>query len=138
MAKRTAALLAYVGGALLLYAGVSGNAGLWDAVGAFVGPMIEDPAQRALVEVVIQIFIVLAGLGGIAVIIGGYLVSHDRVLLGKVLIFLGAATGLIGILIGVGVTMAEGGGFTDYFTDRLNGTAGTVGVIMAWFARRWA
>lgn len=138
MATRTAALLAYLGGALLLYAGVSGNVFLWETVGGFVAPMFQDPAQRGLVEVILHVVMVVASLGGAAVVIGGYLFSRDRVVAGKLLVFLGAATGLIGIVLGILLTMSAGGEFTDYFADRLNGTAGTFGVLLAYAARHVA
>lgn len=136
--RRLPAALALIGGTLLLYAGLSGNAGLWELVGEAVKPFLEDPGQRAILEVVIRILIVLAGLGGLSVIAGGVLVYYDKILLGKILIFLGAATGLIGIIIGVFVTVGRGGTVTDYFVQGLNGTAGLVGVLLAYAARRWA
>lgn len=138
MARRTAALLAYLGGALLLYSGVSGNVALWETVGAFVAPLLGDPAQRGLLEVVLHVLMVLASLGGAAVVLGGYLFTRDRVVAGKLLVFLGAATGLVGLVIGILLTMAQGGAFADYFATRLNGTAGAFGVLAAWAARRIA
>lgn len=130
--------MAFLGGALLLYAGLSGSAQIWAFIGEAVKPFLEDPAQRAILEWTIRVLMVLASLGGLSVIAGGYLVYKDRKLPGKILIFLGAATGLIGLVLGVALTMSEGGSMMDYFVKRLNGTAGLAGVLLSYAARRLA
>lgn len=138
MARRTAAALAFLGGALLIYAGLSGNVGFWSTLEELVRPHVQDPAQRATLTFVIRILIVLASLGGFSVLAGGVLFLRDRMLLGKLLVFLGAASGLIGIVVGVALTLSQGGTLADYFTNQLNGTAGLVGVLVSYASRKVA
>lgn len=136
--RRLPGALAVVGGALLLYAGVSGNAALWSVIGDVVRPFIQDPGQRVILTVVVKILTVVASLGGLSVVAGGILIYKDRKVLGKFLVFFGAATGLIGLILGVMLTVGQGGTMTQYFTERLNGVAGLVGVILSYVARRLA
>lgn len=134
--RTLAATLALIGGALLVYAGLSGNAGLWELVGEAVKVFLEDPGQRQILEWTIRVLIVIASLGGFSVIAGGLLIYWDKKLIGQILIFVGAATGLIGIVVGVLMTTSQGGSVTDYFVNQLNGTAGLVGVLLSYAARR--
>lgn len=135
MSRTVAAILAFAGGALLIFAGLA-NAELWVTIGEIIKPFIEDPQQRQIVTIAIQVVIFIAGLGGFAVIGGGVAMLYKKELLAKVLIFLGAATGLLGIVIGIMLTLARGGTVAGYFVDQLNGVAGLVGVLLAYASRK--
>lgn len=135
MGRTVAAILAFAGGALLLFAGLA-NVELWVTIGEIVKPFFEDPQQRQIVTIAIQVVIFIAGLGGFAVIGGGIAMLYNKELLAKVLIFLGAATGLLGIIIGIALTLARGGTVVGYFVNQLNGFAGLAGVLLAYASRK--
>lgn len=135
MSRKVAAVLAFAGGALLIYAGLA-NAEIWVTIGEIIKPFFEDPGQRELVTIALQVVIFIAGIGGFAVIAGGVAMLYEKELLAKILIFLGAATGLLGIIIGIALTLARGGTVVGYFTDQLNGLAGLVGVLLAYASRK--
>ena len=78
--------IAVVAGILLLIAGVSGLA-TWETIKEFV---TENVIDNGIVQVVFAILIFIASLGGISVIIGGFLIWKDKIGLGKFMISLGA------------------------------------------------
>ena len=90
-----AALLAVVGGILLLVVGYSGVAGVdhfFELLESWLGP------QPALL-VLSRVFGGIAALGGAAVLIGAYFLSADRVRTGRILIVLGSGAGLFTLLL---------------------------------------
>lgn len=135
MGRTVAAILAFAGGALLLYAGLA-SAEIWVTIGEIIKPFVEDPQQRQIVTIILQVVIFVAGLGGLAVIGGGVAMLYQKELLAKILIFLGAATGLLGIIIGIALTLARGGTVAGYFVNQLNGIAGLAGVLLAYASRK--
>lgn len=96
--RKIAATLAYVGGTLLLLAGATGSTGI---IGAILEFLIENlgGATADLLKLILQTLNIIAGLGGISVIIGGYLITKKRARTAKFIIGLGAGMGLIGFLI---------------------------------------
>src|SRR5574340_1527831 len=90
-----AALLAAVGGCLLLVVGYSGLAGVdhfFELLESWFGP------QPALL-ILSRIFGGIAALGGVAVLIGAYLLWTDRGRTGRILIVLGSGAGLITLML---------------------------------------
>jgi hypothetical protein len=96
--RKIAATLAYTGGTLLLLAGATGSTGI---IGAILEFLIENlgGATADLLTLILQALNIIAGLGGISVIIGGYLITKKRARTAKFIIGLGAGMGLIGFLI---------------------------------------
>ena len=96
--RKIAATLAYAGGTLLLLAGATGSTGI---IGAILEFLIENlgGATADLFTLILQALNIIAGLGGISVIIGGYLVTKKRARTAKLIIGLGAGMGLVGFLI---------------------------------------
>ncbi len=90
-----AAIVAAVAGVLLLYVGINGVAGV-DRIFALLEEWFgTNEALRILAYVLGAI----AALGGVAVLLGAYLVGVDRVRTGKLLITLGSGAGIITLLI---------------------------------------
>lgn len=90
-----AAIIAAVGGILLLFVGYSGVAGvdhLFELLESWFGP------QPALL-VLSRIFGGIAALGGVAVLMGAYFLATDRVRTGRILILLGSGMGLTTLLL---------------------------------------
>ena len=96
-----AALLAAIGGVLLLAAGYSGVRGVdhfFDWLVAIFGP-------RPLLLELSRVFGGIASLGGIAVLLGGYLISKDRVRIGRILILIGSGAGFVTLLLFISVNL---------------------------------
>jgi len=96
-----AALLAAIGGVLLLVVGYSGVRGVdhfFDWLVAIFGP-------RPLLLELSRIFGGIASLGGIAVLLGGYLIFTDKVRLGRILILIGSGAGLFTLLLFISVNL---------------------------------
>ena len=124
--NRNAMILAFIAGILLLIAGVNGIAA-WETIQNFVTEHIID---NYLVHIIFTILIFIASLGGIAVILGGYLLGQDKVRTGKFFISLGAGLGLIGLIISLWIASSEGNLTIGSFFS-----IGTIGLILSIVAR---
>ena len=85
------------------------------------------------VETIFWILIFIAALGGLAVIIGGLLIYKEHVVIGKILITLGAGIGIIGLIIGI-ITSVYSGKADTFFSWLTTSFAG-IGVILTIIAR---
>ena len=90
-----AAVLAGIAGALLLFVGYNGARG----VHRFFNLLVELLGDRPLLLVLAYVFVAIASLGGIAVLVGGYLLHVDRVRTGRLLILLGSGAGVISLVL---------------------------------------
>ena len=88
-------VIAIVAGMLLFVAGTNGIA-IWETIKTFVATHIID---NIAVQIIFAILIFIASLGGVSVIMGGLLIGKNKLLAGKVIIFLGAGMGLIGLIV---------------------------------------
>jgi hypothetical protein len=118
--------IAVVAGILLLIAGVSGLA-TWETIKEFVTEYVID---NGIVQVIFAILIFIASLGGISVIIGGFLIWKEKIGLGKFLISLGAGLGLIGLIFSIIVGIIEGSFVIGSFFS-----IGGIGLILSIIAR---
>jgi hypothetical protein len=119
--------IAVVAGILLLIAGLSGLA-VWEEIKAFV---IHNVSDNAAIQTLFLVLIIIASLGGIAVIIGGVLIGTNRAGPGKLLLTLGVGLGLIGFVLSLVVAINEGsltiGGFLSI---------GAIGLVLSIVASR--
>jgi hypothetical protein len=129
-AKNWAAMaLAFVAGILLIMTGISGLAS-WEMIRNFVTAYVID---NIIVQYVFAVLILLASLGGFTVIAGAVFLGKNSVRTGKFLIGVGTGMGLIGLLISIGMAVANGTFALDGFL-----TAGTIGIILSIAARSLA
>ena len=119
-------IIAMVAGILLLIAGLSGMAAM-ETIKSFV---TENVVDNEAVQIAFIVLVLVASLGGIAVIVGGLLIDKGKVGAGKLLITLGTGLGLIGLLVSLAVAVKEEsltvGGFLS---------VGAIGVILSIVAR---
>ena len=131
-----AGLLAVVGALLMLGSGYSSRSFLYQALG-LAEPRISDflsgaSANLAILAIVLVELII--GLGGLTVLIGGLVILIKHTTTGRVLIFLGGASGFLGFLVSFGYSVFRLGGispvlaFLPYW----------VGLSLAIFGRRLA
>ena len=129
--NKPAMYAAIVGGVCLLIAGLTGVA-TWSNIRDII---VENVTDDQIVQDVFYYMIIIAGLGGFAVILGGLLIGADKVGIGRFLITLGAGMGLIGFLITFGLWYANGmqGAFT------IGGSiVGLIGIVLSIVARQIA
>ena len=124
--NKQAMIIAIIAGVLLLLAGMSGVA-VWETIKDFV---IENITDNNIVQYVFTILIFIASLGGIAVIIGGILISKNKIRTGKLFISLGAGLGLIGLIFSIIVAYLE-----ENLTMGSFLSIGTIGLILSIVAR---
>jgi hypothetical protein len=124
--NKGAMIVAILAGILLLISGVSGLA-TWEAIKNFVTTNIAD---NYVIQVVFAVLIFIASLGGLSVIIGGWLIGRDRSGTGKLFISLGAGLGLISLIVTIVVAITEYNfSIGSYFS------VGAVGLILSIVAR---
>ncbi len=124
-----AALLAAIGGVLLLIVGYSGVAGV-DRFFALLESWIgSSPALMFLS----RLFGGIAALGGIAVLIGAYFLATDRVRTGRILIVLGSGAGLFTLLLFLARNLVS-----EEFSYLLAVLPAVVGVALGVVAQWWA
>ncbi|WP_455391735.1 hypothetical protein [[Eubacterium] cellulosolvens] len=129
--NRTAAVLAVIGGLLILIGGGTGMAAFLTEISDIIQDLLGGPNQ--VVEIIFLILIFIAALGGLSVMLGGLLIYKNHILLGKILIALGAGLGLIGLIIGLISATAQGKvtQFFAWFTTSFLG----LGIILSLVAR---
>lgn len=123
--NKLGAIVAFIGGILLVIAGGVGMAPLLTDI----KEVVEERTDNEDVINILKILIYLAALGGISVILGGILMYLDFPLAAKILIMLGAGIGIIGLLIGF-LTAWWGGQAGEYFNS-LTSTIGGLGALLS-------
>jgi len=129
--NRTAAIIAVIGGILLLIGGSTGMAGFLRELSNIVQDLMGGENQA--VATIFWILIIIATLGGLAVIIGGLLIYKNHIIIGKILITLGAGMGIIGLIISLISALAQGE--TIQFFSWLTTSFLGVGIILTLVAR---
>jgi hypothetical protein len=121
----------------MIYAGVVGSVGIWGDLIAFAATLA--PALADILFWILVILINIASLGGVGVIIGGYLMTTDRFGTGKFIIGIAAGMGLIGFIILV-AQMYMAIGFAAFMAifNLLSSSAGILGVVITVVARTMA
>ncbi len=124
--NKKAMILAIIAGILLLIAGVNGIA-TWETIKDFV---LNYVGENEIIEIIFVVLILIASLGGLAVIIGGLLFGKDKVRTGRFLITLGAGLGLIGLIVSIVIAIYEESPIIGSFFS-----IGAIGLIISIVAR---
>ena len=125
--------LCILGGLLMLIASIIGSAAFFALVFGIASDLL-GPEAALILSIVLTIFAIIAGLGGVAVIIGVIFVVKDKIGLGKFIIGLGAGMGLIGLIIFIATSIMAGP--LAIVWALINGSYGLLGVLLTIFARR--
>jgi len=123
------ALLAIIGGALLLVSGVQGSLGLLGFLLGFLSKFIPAPFDMAL-YLFMMVLSFFASLGGGSVIIGGLFLGRGKLTTGKLLVRLGCGTGLLGFLVQLASRALKGLEVLMAFLYGLTGSLGGVGLLL--------
>jgi hypothetical protein len=115
-------LLAIIAGMLLIISGISGVT-TWKTIQEFVTSFI---IQNKIIEIIFNILVLFASLGGISVILGGLLIYKNKIRTGKFLISLGAGIGIIGLIVAIVIAIVKGNFVIGSFFS-----IGTIGLILS-------
>lgn len=131
--NRNPLLLCLIGGILMILSGLSGAIGvigqLSEALPYFFGLTFFESFQNFMEGLAMW-----AGLGGFVVILGGLVLTTDKVRFGRIMILAGIVVGVVGLLMTL-VQMASTGTFVMDLIEQLNQSLGWVGAILAFIAR---
>jgi hypothetical protein len=106
--NRKAGVIGIASGICLLIAGANG-ASFWIMLSAALETVLPNNEFGQTVLMILLVLTVISALGGILVLLGSVLIIESSVGLGKVLINLGAGTGLIGLIIIIVLALWQGG-----------------------------
>ena len=137
ISSKVAALLAYVGGTLLILAGATGSVGIIGTILEFLIDNLGGTTADVL-SLFLQILNFVADLGGAAVIIGGALILNERITTGKLVITLGAGMGLFGFLLTLASAFFNGWASAISFIYIVTHSIGWIGIVLAIAATRIA
>ena len=127
--NKNAMIIAIIGGILLILSGLNGVTAMND-IKDFVKDEISDDD---IIQYGFIILILIASLGGFAVIIGGLLIWKNKLGIGRFIIGVGAVAGLIGLLAHIYYGISEG--TVILYTYH---ALGALGIILSMVARRIA
>ena len=116
----------------MLYAGVIGSLGIWEQLGDYAANIA--PGASEVVRWILVILANIASLGGIAVFIGGFLLTTDRVGTGKFIIGIAAGLGIFGFIMFIYNMYMAQVSFIE-FVNIIATTASLLGPILTIFAR---
>lgn len=131
--NKNSLFLSLAGGALMIVAGVSGAIGvigeLSEVLQYFYGLEFFTTFDNFM-----QGLAMWAGLGGFVVVIGGLILTTEKVRFGRMIILAGVTVGVVGLLMTL-VQMASTGIFVMGMFEQLQQSIGWVGAIMAYIGR---
>jgi len=132
--NKLAGIIAIVGGILLFISGTAGMVDFLEALHDIVNEFMGDSNET--IENVFWVLIIIAMLGGISVMIGGYLIWKDFPIAGKILIILGTSMGIIGLILNLIIAMYHGE--VDNYMNWLTTSFAGIGIICAVAAQKIA
>lgn len=124
--NRAAGTVGIIGG---LFLAISGSVGMVSTL-QFIKSVLENlNILSPEIRMVFNVLILLAALGGITVIIGGYLIYKDFHRIGKILVIIGCGVGLFGLIIQAFLAWLNGSltEFKTYMTSTLQG----IGILLS-------
>ncbi|MHA2046199.1 MAG: hypothetical protein ACXAAO_15430 [Candidatus Thorarchaeota archaeon] len=131
--NKNSLFLSLAGGALMIVAGVSGAIGvigeLSEVLQYFYGLEFFTTFESFM-----QGLAMWAGLGGFVVVIGGLILTTEKVRFGRMIILAGVTVGVVGLLMTL-VQMASTGVFVMEMFEQLQQSVGWIGAIMAYIGR---
>ena len=125
-------VLSIFGGALLIVSGTSGPIGIYAAILQNLPLIIKDQIVLLIAAATGLILVALSSLGGLTVIVGGYLIYKSHVTTGKLMIGLGAGVGIPWLLFILFTLMATQE-LTPIITQ--HSITGWIGIIVSFIAR---
>lgn len=130
-------LLCLIGGILLISVSAVGSIGFWDEIITYVSA--NYPASADIMTILFTILMYIASLGGVGVVIGGVLLTTNRVGTGKFVIGIAAGMGIFGLIIFlVQLYLAGGIALVIDAVSLLSQSAGWIGAVLSIIGRQMA
>ena len=122
----------------MFLASAIGSIGMYGTIVTFVAD--QYPEMVGVLDNVLLVLSFIAGLGGIGVIIGGYMLTTDRFGTGKFIIGIAAGMGLVGLIIVLAqhFMLAGTSGVVDYVNLMVSQGSGWIGAVLAILGRKIA
>jgi hypothetical protein len=131
--NKNAFILCFIGGVLLIASGASGVISLIDELAEALYAVLELSFVLTL-ENIMAGLATLTIISGVVVIIGGIILTTSRVRMGRYIVNLAIAMGIIGLLM-ILVQSAMTGTIAMELTMQLQQSLGWIGAILAFIAR---
>jgi hypothetical protein len=137
MENKKAFTFCLTGGILLIIANAIATLGLYGDIITHASALFPEASE--IMGMILNVLLFIVGLGGIAVVIGAFLLSAGRVGLGKFIIGLAAGMSLIGLIITlVEVVLISGVAGVINFIGVMSQAPGWVGAVLTILGRRMA
>ena len=132
--NKTAAYMAIVGGVLILVAGGTGMATFL----AELSDIVQDHfGSYEIIDTIFWILIIISALGGLTVMLGGFLFYKEYIRIGKFLIMLGAGLGVIGLILALISAFSQGQEtqFFSWLTTSFMGVGLILSIVSSYVAK---
>ena len=131
--NRNPFLLCVGGGMLMFFSGVSGAIGVIGELSEILqyvfGLSFLETFENFMTGLAMW-----AAFGGMVVIVGGLVLTTQKVRIGRIIVSMGIIVGVVGLLMTL-VQMASTGTFVMDMIEQLNQSLGWIGAMMAFIAR---
>lgn len=127
-----AGILAIIAGALLLFSGAGTSTLLYDAIGDFV--VEHFPSAEGVMDWILRGLSFLAGLGGLAIIVGGILMLMGLEGTGRLITVIAAIAALVAFIVTIIVLGFQGEGEAGWWVN-LSMLITLIGIILAFRAK---
>jgi hypothetical protein len=134
--NKIAGIMAIIGGILLFFGGGTGMVGFLTDIKNIIDDLFGYTNET--LETIFWILIFIAALGGIAVIIGGYLIYKNRVVIGKIFIILGTSLGIFGLIFDLIISFSQGNQhqYFNWITSSFIGIGILLSIASQYIAKR--
>jgi hypothetical protein len=135
MENKKAFLFCLIGGILLIIANAIASLGLYETIITLASELFPDAAE--LMGIILNVLLYLVGLGGVAVVIGAFLILSGRTRLGKFIIGIAAGMSFIGLIINlVEIVFVSGVASVINFLGVVSQAPGWIGAFLTVLGRR--
>ena len=131
--NKNALLLSILGGVLMIISGASGAIAVIDVLADALTTMF-DLSVVLTFELVMGYLAVLTSIAGVAAIIGGLILTTDKVWIGRIILLGAIAAGVLGLLMSM-VQLVMAGTLNMGITLQLQQSLGWIGATIAFVAR---
>lgn len=139
MRNQTPFALCLIGGLLLIGANYTGGINTIALIYILVHSLAALAPFYLIIDILLFILLIIAWSGGIAIILGGFLLTTSQIRLGKLIIGISAGFGLISFILGIiWVVITFGWGALLLLTGLILNTAWALGLVLTIIARSTA
>ena len=135
MQNQKAFLFCLIGGILLIIANAIASLGLYETIITHASELFPDASE--LMAMILNVLLYIVGLGGVAVVVGAFLLAAGRTGLGKFIVGIAAGMSLFGLIITlVEIVLVSGVAGVINFLGIVSQAPGWVGAFLTVLGRR--